>query len=40
MRIERVELDPEKLAHYRSDRIVDAYVDRERPGWFSEKLAY
>jgi L-rhamnonate dehydratase len=35
-----VELDLEKLEHYRSDRIVDAYIDRERPGWFSEKPAY
>ncbi|MCC6174301.1 MAG: mandelate racemase/muconate lactonizing enzyme family protein [Chloroflexi bacterium] len=35
-----VTLDSEKLAHYRTDRIVDAYGDRERPGWFTEKPAY
>ncbi len=35
-----VELDLEKLAHYRTDRIVDAYFDRERPDWFAEKPAY
>lgn len=35
-----VELDLDKLAHYRSDEIHDAYLDRERPDWFSEKPAY
>ncbi|MCC7372735.1 MAG: hypothetical protein IT306_30265 [Chloroflexi bacterium] len=35
-----VELDLDKLAHYRTDEIHDAYLDRERPDWFSEKPAY
>jgi L-rhamnonate dehydratase len=35
-----VELDEDMLNHYRSDRIVDAYFDRERPDWFTEKPAY
>lgn len=35
-----VELDLDKLAHYRTDRILDAYGDPQRPAWFTEKPAY
>ena len=35
-----VELDVEKLRRYRTDQILDAYGDRERPRWFTEKPAY
>lgn len=35
-----VELDLDKLARYTSEQIVDAYLDRQRPDWFSEKPAY
>ncbi|MFN8523497.1 MAG: mandelate racemase/muconate lactonizing enzyme family protein [Chloroflexota bacterium] len=35
-----VELDLDKLAHYRTARIVDAYGDPQRPDWFTEKPAY
>ena len=35
-----VELDLDKLARYTSVQIVDAYLDRQRPDWFSEKPAY
>ena len=35
-----VELDVEKLRRYQTDQILDAYGDRERPRWFTEKPAY
>lgn len=35
-----VEPDPAKVARYASESILDAYVDPERPDWFTEKPAY
>ena len=35
-----VDVDLDKLEHYRTDRIRGAYLDEDRPGWFAEKPAY
>lgn len=35
-----VEPDFTRIEHYRADRIVGAYLDAARPGWFSTKPAY
>ena len=35
-----VDVDPDKLARYRVDEIIGAYLDPRRPGWFPTKPAY
>lgn len=35
-----VELDWDKVERYTTDRIIDAYINRERPGWFTTKPGY
>lgn len=35
-----VEVDLEKLEHYRTDEIVSAYRDPDNPDWFAEKPAH
>jgi glucarate dehydratase len=35
-----VEIDLDKVKRYTTDRIQDAYFDRDRPDWFTCKPAY
>ena len=35
-----VAIDWDKVEHYTTDHIHDAYINRERPGWFTTKPAY
>jgi len=35
-----VDIDWGKVKRYTTDRIQDAYLDRDRPEWFTAKPAY